>query len=81
MMVLAKQTVVWSKALAVATGPAPNPRCHDSPSPCRGDDPESNSMNAAPLPVDRVHRYASGRAGALVEAFSDAGPSLSRNES
>lgn len=37
MMVLAKQTVVWSKALAVATGPAPNPRCHDSPSPCRGE--------------------------------------------
>ncbi|EFN74073.1 hypothetical protein EAG_04459 [Camponotus floridanus] len=46
-----------------------------------GDDPESDSMNAAPLPVDRVHRYASGRAEALVGASSDAGPSLSRNES
>lgn len=44
-------------------------------------DPEGNSMNAAPLPVDRVHRCAAGRAGALGElSFPDGRRDLFRNE-
>ncbi|TGZ47281.1 hypothetical protein DBV15_04172 [Temnothorax longispinosus] len=47
---------------------------------CCGDDPEGKSMNAAPLPVNRVHRCAAGRAGALGEPTSDGRRGLLRNE-
>ncbi|KYN29096.1 hypothetical protein ALC57_01483 [Trachymyrmex cornetzi] len=43
-------------------------------------DLKGNPMNAAPSPVDRVHRCAVGRAGALGEPSSDERRGLFRNE-